>query len=252
MATNSETYFAVSNLTKSFGGLRAVDDVTFSFTEGKITGIIGANGAGKTTLLNLISGFLRADSGTVVYRGRDITTRPAHMVARVGIGRTFQDLRLFLGMTVAENVLVCLPNAVTRRWTSFIPHKAVGEPHLRTVQDILRFVGLARQADTVADDLSYGEQKMLALARVLAQDAELVLLDEPFAGLSQTTIAESIDIIRRLISQHKTIGVVDHNVEAMTRLVDYMVAVDHGRKITEGSPDEVVTNSDVRTAYLGV
>jgi ABC-type branched-subunit amino acid transport system ATPase component len=242
----------VEGVTKSFGGLHAVRGVSFDVPEGLVTGIIGANGAGKSTLLNLISGVLKPDAGSVVFRGEAITRLSADRITRLGIARTFQDLRLFPTLTVAENILVAFPEY--RRpgmLASIIGRRRLADDVAVRLAEILEFLGLLHDADRVVTEVSYGEQKLVALGRVLAAQAELILLDEPLSGLSESMIDRSLGLLDDLVQGGRTILIIDHNVEALMSFVDRVVVLDFGEKIADDVPAEVAQSDAVQRAYLG-
>jgi ABC-type branched-subunit amino acid transport system ATPase component len=244
----------VENVSKRFGGVRAVADVSFEVEAGRITGLIGGNGAGKTTLFHLIGGFLSCDAGTIRFDGQRIDRWPPHRVAGLGIGRTFQDLKLFRRLTVLDNVLLALPDEPAERLARALlgrrPAAARAACRARALA-LLAPLELAGQADEPADRLSYGDQKLLAIARVLATDARLVMLDEPVAGLPEPMIERVLAVIRRVVAAGRTVLLVDHNVEAVMAVADRVVALDHGRLIAAGTPGAVRADPTVVATYLG-
>jgi branched-chain amino acid transport system permease protein len=233
---------AVQSLRKAFGGLVAVDDVSFEVRRGEIVGLIGPNGSGKTTVLNLISGALGADAGTIALGGRDIGGRGAHRIARLGIARTFQLVRVLESMTVIENVMVGLAFGHTPRTGAIAEQAAAG---------LLARVGLAGKADLPATQLTYIDQKRLELARALALSPDLLLLDEWLAGLNPTELADGIALIRSLRESGITIILVEHVMDAIRSLCDRCIVMNVGRKIAEGPPAAVLADKQVVRAYLG-
>jgi branched-chain amino acid transport system permease protein len=230
----------VRNLAKSFGGLKAVQDVCFTVQEGVILGIIGPNGAGKTTLFNILNGFLRPDAGQVLLDGADRVGQKPHRLCAAGVGRTFQVMRPFPRMSVADNVRV---GAYVR---------ARDEAHARELADgAIARVGLASVADRQAAGLTTRELRLMELARALAGQPRLLLLDETLAGLGHGEVGEVVAVIRRLAEQGITIVIIEHTMHAMVRLADHLVVLDHGAVLVEGAPEVVTRDPRVIEAYLG-
>lgn len=230
-------------LVKSFGGLRAVNDLSFDIRTGEILGLLGPNGSGKTTVFNLLAGALAPDRGAVHFNGRDITGLAPHRRAALGIIRTFQLVRALGGLSVLDNVLVARLYGRTRAATQ---HGARTE-----ALDCLRFVGLAAAAERPAAALTLGERKRLELARAVAAGPRLLLLDEPAAGLNPTEVRTLLALIRKLRDGGMTIVIVEHNVGAMRDLCDRVVVLNAGRKIAEGLPAEALDHAAVVEVYLG-
>jgi branched-chain amino acid transport system ATP-binding protein len=223
-----------------FGGLLAVDDVSFDVAEGEILGLIGPNGAGKTTLFNLVSGYLRPSRGRVELFGRDVTGLPPYQLARLGVSRTFQVVRPFPRLSVLGNVTV---GAYLRRRSRAEARRAAGE--------ILRFLGMERIADTPAGSLTLPSRKRLEIGRALALQPRLLLLDEVVAGLNPSELEETVALIRRIRERGVTIVIVEHIMKVIMGLSDRVVALDYGKKIAEGSPQAVASDPGVVAAYLG-
>lgn len=230
-------------LVKTFGGLRAVNDLSFGVRNGEILGLLGPNGSGKTTVFNLIAGRLGPDRGAVYFGGRDITRLAPHRRAALGIIRTFQLVRALTGLSVLENVLVARLYGRAR---------AATQREARTdAVECLRFVGLAAVADRPAAALTLGERKRLEVARALAAGPRLLLLDEPAAGLNPTEVGGLLALMRRLRAGGITMVIVEHNVAAMRDLCDRIVVLNAGRKIAEGLPAEALDHAAVVEVYLG-
>jgi len=232
----------VSALCRSFGGVAAVDGVSLQVHAGEIVGLLGPNGSGKTTVLNLISGALRADAGRVVLAGEPIQDLPPHRIARRGVARTFQLVRVLGGMTCAENVLAGLAFGTRRAW---------GAAAQREVATLLGRVGLAGRAATPAADLTYIDQKRLELARALALRPRLLLLDEWLAGLNPTELLAGIGLVRSLRAEGVAVLMVEHMMDAIRALCDRCVVMNVGRPIAEGVPKKALADPEVVRAYLG-
>jgi branched-chain amino acid transport system ATP-binding protein len=226
-----------------FGGLAAVSDVDFYVDQGEILGLIGPNGAGKTTLFNLISAALRPKPGKITFKGRDITTLRRYKICRLGIARTFQTVKIFPHVQVVRNVMV---------GSLFGTGKRVSEREaLRKAEEALEFVDLIHLKDTLAGDLTLANQKRLELARALATDPELLLLDELMAGLTHTEVAEAMRDVTQIRGQGITVIMIEHVMHAIMGICDRIIVLDYGRKIAEGTPPEVAVNERVIECYLG-
>ncbi|MDO8847922.1 MAG: ABC transporter ATP-binding protein [Coriobacteriia bacterium] len=239
--TGAGSVLEVAHLCKSFAGLKAVDDVSFTVRTGEILGLIGPNGSGKTTLVNVITGLLPATSGTVYVDGQRVSGRKAHRVARAGIARTFQTIRLFHELTVRENVEVAsVAMGRSRR-------KAV-----KVADALITGLGLEAYADTLGSEIPFGHQRKLEMARALAMEPRFVFLDEPAAGLNEEESDELHDLLKGMPARFD-IGliVIEHDMRLMMSLCPRLHVLNYGRTITEGTPAEVRTNEEVVTAYLG-
>jgi branched-chain amino acid transport system ATP-binding protein len=232
----------LSGLTRRFGGLVAVDDLNFAIGEGEIVGLLGPNGSGKTTVLNMISGALPVSAGQIDFASTTISNRPAHRIARLGVARTFQLVRVLPSLTCRDNVLAVLAFGTEGVW---------GEAAATKVGALLDRVGLAGRAETLASDLTYIDQKRLELARALGLSPKLLLLDEWLAGLNPSELNEGIALVRSLRADGLTILLVEHVMDAIRSLCDRCVVMNAGRKIAEGAPAAVLADAEVVRAYLG-
>jgi ABC-type branched-subunit amino acid transport system ATPase component/ABC-type branched-subunit amino acid transport system permease subunit len=230
----------VRNLSRSFGGLKAVQDVSFKLRQNEILGIIGPNGAGKTTLFNLLNGFLRPGTGEILLDGREMSGRKPHELCEAGIGRTFQIMRPFLRMSISDNVVV---GAYVRARTDAEARKLAA--------DAIARVGLSGIAERIAGELTTKELRLMELARALAGQPRILLLDETLAGLGHDEADEVVAVIQRLARDGMTIAIIEHTMQAMVRLVDSFLVLDHGAVIVEGEPEAVTRDSRVIEAYLG-
>ncbi|MET3845290.1 branched-chain amino acid ABC transporter ATP-binding protein/permease [Bradyrhizobium sp. OAE829] len=230
----------VRNLSRSFGGLKAVQDVSFKLRQNEILGIIGPNGAGKTTLFNLLNGFLRPGTGEILLDGREMSGRKPHELCEAGIGRTFQIMRPFLRMSISDNVVV---GAYVRAGTDAEARKLAA--------DAIARVGLSEIAERIAGELTTKELRLMELARALAGQPRILLLDETLAGLGHDEANEVVAVIQRLARDGMTIAIIEHTMQAMVRLVDSFLVLDHGAVIVEGEPEAVTRDSRVIEAYLG-
>ncbi|MFN9449354.1 MAG: ABC transporter ATP-binding protein [Rubrivivax sp.] len=230
----------LTNLSRAFGGLRAVQDVSLSVPRGSLTALIGPNGAGKTTLFALMSGFLVPDSGTVHFNGQDITGRAPHLNARAGMTRTFQIVQPFAQQTVRENIAVGAHLHEPRRAAALAAAEAVAQR-----------VGLADQLDKPAGDLTVAGRKRLELARALATRPQLLLLDEVLAGLNPQEVAEMIPVVRSLVADGVTVFMIEHVMQAVMNLAEQVWVLAQGQLIAHGTPAEVTSDTRVIEAYLG-
>lgn len=246
---------SVSEATKRFGGLLANERISFDVEEGELLAVIGPNGAGKTTLFNVISGFLPPTSGAIRFDGKDITAASSHRIAASGLIRTYQLVQLFEHLTVAENVEIG-SHRVTRggvlaalfrpQWMRRQERSVCEE-----ARELLRFVGLEGQADLPADKLPYGRRRLLEVARALAARPRLLLLDEPAAGLNTQETEALADVIARVNRGGTTVILIEHDMSLVMKIAQRIVVLDFGRKIAEGTPDEIRAHPDVIAAYLG-
>ena len=249
------TLLRVEGLSKEFGGVRAIADLSFVIEPGVIHSIIGPNGAGKTTLFNLVTGVYTPTEGRVVFDDADVTARRPSELAGRGMSRTFQNLQVFFNMSALENVMVGAHLHLNRGFFSALlglPHIRKGDAALRDeAAELLKFVGLDDFIGTEADAMPYGALKRLEIARALAAKPKMLLLDEPAAGLNPTESREIDDVIRRVAGQGITVVLVEHDMRMVMGVSDHILVLDYGRKLTEGTVDEVRNNPEVISAYLG-
>ena len=239
----------VAGVSKSFGGLRALDNCSIAVAEGEIAGLIGPNGSGKTTLFNVITGYVRPDSGTVAFRGLPVPAASPAGVFRLGIGRTFQITRIFGRLSVMENMLVATQRHES--WWRSVARSAASRAERERAAELLEFVGLARFAGTPAGRLSYGQRKLLELAYVLVADPAAVLLDEPAGGVNPTLVNEIAERVRELNRAGKTFLIVEHNMELVMSLCHRVTVMHQGAAIVSGPPEVVRADPRVLDAYLG-
>jgi ABC-type branched-subunit amino acid transport system ATPase component len=233
----SEAVLAVDGLVKRFGGVTAVNRCSLRLAAGRIHGLIGPNGSGKTTLFNCITGLERRDAGAIRFRGHRVDGLPAHRIAALGLGRTFQVVRVFPELTALENLLV-----VTRGDAGGATRRA---------RELLAFVRLEGLAGELAGNLSYGQQKLVEFARVLMIDPTLILLDEPAAGVNRTLLNELLAAIQRLRDEGRTILIVEHDMKVVMGLCERVIVLDHGEVIAEGAPEVIQRDERVIEAYFG-
>jgi branched-chain amino acid transport system ATP-binding protein len=255
MAVGMSAYLEVAGVSKHFGGLRALNDCSFVAEQGRITCLVGPNGAGKTTVFNAITGFLKPDEGHVAFRGRSLDGMTPQQVVTVGIARSFQNLRLFADLTALDNVLAGMPGLAGEE-----PFGAIFRPlhtaraqaeRRRAAAAILAHVGLTDQANAFVRNLSYGEQKLLSIARILATGAELLLLDEPTSGLSGAALDQVMALLRTLQADGKTLLVVEHNTRVVQQIADDVVFLHQGHVMAQGSPQTITSDPQLAEIYFG-
>lgn len=243
------------NLLKTFGGLVAMNSVTFSVDEASIVGLIGPNGAGKTTTFNIITGNYRPDSGEVIFDRKDITGRPTHKIVELGIARTFQNIRLFQDMSVLENVLAgCHCRMRAGLFPSLFRTPAQRSEERQAVERAMRelaFVGLDDQYANLAGNLAYGNQRLLEIARALASDPRLLILDEPAGGMNDQETVALVDTIAAIRDRGITVLLIEHDMRLVMQICEHLVVLENGTLIAQGTPDHVRNHPAVIEAYLG-
>jgi ABC-type branched-subunit amino acid transport system ATPase component len=252
----SPPILTVQHVSKSFGGIHAVQDCTFDVMPGMITGLIGPNGAGKTTIFNLITGFLRADAGSIRLHGKELRGLAPQRVQAEGVARTFQHLRLWGKMTVLENILLgCNTRSGENVLTLFLqPARVKAEEaaaHAKAME-VLEFFGLSTRASELAEDLAYPEQKLLSMARIFATDAQVLLLDEPTSGLDTDSLKRIVPMVRRLTERGKTVLLIEHNMELIAQLSDEVVFLHEGHVLARGKPEHITRDPALTDIYFGV
>ena len=243
----------VKDVTKRFGGLTALNNVSFQVEEGEIRGLIGPNGAGKSTMFKNIAGFSAPTKGNIVFAGKSIAGKSPHMIAAMGIVRTFQETTLFQELTVFQNVLVgCHLRAKTDVFSALLGRDRDKQARARDkVSEVIEFMGLSERKEHLASELPLGSQRALAIAVALASDPKLLLMDEPFAGMNPEETNHMMDLTRKVVASGITIVLVEHDMKAVMGLCGYLTVLNFGSLLTEGTPAEVRADEQVIEAYLG-
>ena len=245
----------LKNITKNFGGITALTDVSFRLNEGEIFGLIGPNGAGKTTMFNIITNMFAPTSGEILFLEENISGLKPHKITDKGICRTFQNIRLFSQMSVLENVLVgahCRNRSgVLKSVLRTKSQKLEEKSNYKVALELLELVGLSKYEDTIAENLAYGQQRRLEIARALASNPKLLLLDEPAAGMNETETENLFDLIKKVQQRGVTVLLIEHDMPFVMKLCDRIAVLNFGKKLAEGTPKEIQNNQDVIVAYLG-
>lgn len=246
---------SIQRLTKNFGGLTAVNNVSFDVEQGSVVGLIGPNGAGKTTVFNLITGIYQPDQGAISFEQASLLSLPTHRIVSLGIARTFQTIRLFQNMSVLENVLAgchCrMKSGIFSSMFHFPSQRKEERAAIARALKALDFVGLRDQAENLSKNLSYGNQRLLEIARALGTEPRLLVLDEPAGGMNENETAQLVSLIERIREMGITVLLIEHDMSLVMRVCQQIVVLEYGSKIAEGSPEEIQRNKRVIAAYLG-
>lgn len=241
----------IKNLKKYFGGVKAVDGCSFEVKKNTITALIGPNGAGKSTVFNLISGILKADDGKIVFNGREITNEKPEKISSLGISRLFQQTRLFNNLTVKENLNLALEQEDTKFWKNFFGKVKLNRGKEKKIDEILKLVNMEKFKNRLARELSYGQKRLVEIARAILKPHKLLMLDEPVAGVNPKLRKEIAKILKKLKKEGDTILLIEHDMNFTLKIADEVIVMDNGKVIAKGKPKEIKNNPKVIEAYLG-
>jgi branched-chain amino acid transport system ATP-binding protein/neutral amino acid transport system ATP-binding protein len=239
------------NVSKSFGGVKAVDDCSFEIKENMITALIGPNGSGKTTIFNLVSGLLKVDSGKIIFDRIDITNKSPEFISNLGISRAFQQSQLFDNLTLEENLLLAFDNEDTKFFRNLLGINKITEDKKEKIHHYLKMINLERHLHHLAREFSYGQRKLIELVRAIINPHKLLMLDEPVAGVTPQLRNKITDILLELKEKGETILLIEHDMYFTFNVADRIIVLDKGKPIAEGTPDEIKDNPKVLEAYLG-
>lgn len=246
-------FLKLIDIKKNFGGIRAVDGLSLSLPSGSICGLVGPNGAGKTTLLNVITGFTRLDNGRIFFRKKEITGISSHKIAQIGIGRTFQEIRLIHQVSVLDNMLLASSKKKDDNLLTALLRPAVAIDTTRyydKIFDLLSLIGLEEKISTLTGDLSYGQQKLLSIACCLATEPKVLLLDEPVSGIHPKVADKILDILEKLRDESKLIIFVEHDLLAVQKIADQVIVMDEGKIVIQGPPKEILKSSEIMEVFF--
>jgi branched-chain amino acid transport system ATP-binding protein len=242
---------SISNITKHFGGVAAVNGCSFEVRPNTITALVGPNGAGKTTLFNIVSGMVEPDGGSIQFEGKELVGVPAWQRSRLGISRTFQLSRLFRNLSVEDNLLLALRQDDDLFWSMLRKGERRDDKEKKQIQDMMKFVGLEKDPSTIATDLSYGQQKLFDLTRALLNPHTFLMLDEPVAGVNPVLRDQLKLLLKELKKKGETVFVIEHDMDFVRSVADNVIVMDQGRVLAQGDPETVLADARVLEAYLG-
>jgi len=241
----------IKNLTKYFGGIKAVDNCSFEIEPNKITALIGPNGAGKTTIFDIASGLLNANSGKILFEGKNILGLSACKIANLGISRSFQRVRLFKNLTILDHLLMIEDNEDTKIFKQFFSKQKISSEEINRYKELLAKFSIEKGLDACVADLSYGQRKLLQMMLMLEKTHKILLLDEPVAGINKVLQRKIEELLIELKEKNETVVIIEHDIEFIKKIADYIVVLDEGKVLIEGAPDKVLKDKRVLQAYLG-